>query len=109
MTSDSLAVLAAGAIGAEEVVLLKPVDGVLARWPSDDPPVPVLTAAELEELQARRRRAGSGRLPVGGGAAYGRGRRGPATYVRLAPSASARGSSRVDNAADAELGDRRRH
>ena len=53
VTSDSLAVLAAGAIGAEEVVLLKPVDGVLARWPSDDPPVPVLTAAELEELQAR--------------------------------------------------------
>ena len=40
VTSDSLAVLAAGAIGAEEAILLKPVDGVLARWPSDDPPLP---------------------------------------------------------------------
>ncbi|HEY8625400.1 MAG TPA: hypothetical protein VIL82_05280 [Solirubrobacteraceae bacterium] len=57
VTSDSLAVLAAAAIGAEEAVLLKPVAGVLARWPSDDPPLPALTAAELEELQA----AGGGR------------------------------------------------
>ena len=53
VTSDSLAVLAAGAIGADEAVLLKPVDGVLARWPSDDPPLPALTAAELQALQAR--------------------------------------------------------
>lgn len=53
VTSDSLAVLAAGAIGAEEAVLLKPVAGVLARWPSDDPPLPALTAAELQALQAR--------------------------------------------------------
>jgi 5-(aminomethyl)-3-furanmethanol phosphate kinase len=53
VTSDSLAVLAAAAIGAEEAVLLKPVDGVLARWPSDDPPLPALTAAELQALQAR--------------------------------------------------------
>ncbi len=53
VTSDSLAVLAAGAIGAEDVVLLKPVAGVLARWPSNDPPLPVLTAAGLEALQAR--------------------------------------------------------
>jgi len=53
VTSDSLAVLAAAAVGAEEVVLLKPLAGVLARWPSDDPPLPALTAAELEELQAR--------------------------------------------------------
>jgi aspartokinase-like uncharacterized kinase len=60
VTSDSLAILAAGAIGAEEAVLLKPVAGVLARWPSDDrgggaggwDPIPVLTAAELEALQA---------------------------------------------------------
>jgi aspartokinase-like uncharacterized kinase len=57
VTSDSLAVLAAAAIGAEEAVLLKPVAGVLARWPSDDPPLPALTATELEELQA----AGGGR------------------------------------------------
>jgi aspartokinase-like uncharacterized kinase len=53
VTSDSLAVLAADAIGAEEVVLLKPVAGVLARWPSNEPPLPVLTAAELEALPAR--------------------------------------------------------
>jgi 5-(aminomethyl)-3-furanmethanol phosphate kinase len=61
VTSDSLAVLAAAAIGAEEAVLLKPVGGVLARWPSDDPggwePIPALSAAELQALQA----AGGGR------------------------------------------------
>jgi aspartokinase-like uncharacterized kinase len=55
VTSDSLAVLAAAAIAAEEVVLLKPVAGVLPRWPSDDPPLPVLTAAELRALHARGR------------------------------------------------------
>jgi aspartokinase-like uncharacterized kinase len=53
VTSDSLAVLAAGAIGAEEAVLLKPVAGVVARWPSDDPPMSALTADELGALQAR--------------------------------------------------------
>jgi aspartokinase-like uncharacterized kinase len=51
VTSDSLAVLAAGAIGAEVAVLLKPVAGVVARWPSDDPPLPELTAEELQALQ----------------------------------------------------------
>jgi aspartokinase-like uncharacterized kinase len=51
VTSDSLAVLAAGAIGAAEAVLLKPVAGVLARWPSDDTPVARLTADELQALQ----------------------------------------------------------
>jgi 5-(aminomethyl)-3-furanmethanol phosphate kinase len=51
VTSDSLAVLAAGAIGAEEAVLLKPVAGVMARWPSDDPPLARLTTAELQALQ----------------------------------------------------------
>lgn len=61
VTSDSLAVLAAGAIGAEETVLLKAVPGVLAQWPSDDGPLPVLTDGplptltvdELEALQVR--------------------------------------------------------
>jgi len=57
VTSDSLAVLAAGAIGAEEAVLLKPVAGVLARWPSDDPPLAQLTCDELQALQE----AGGGR------------------------------------------------
>ena len=52
VTSDSLAVLAAAAIGADEAVLLKPIDGVLAQWPSDDPPLPVLTAGQLHALQA---------------------------------------------------------
>jgi aspartokinase-like uncharacterized kinase len=56
VTSDSLAVLAAGAIGGDEAVLLKPVAGVLARWPSDDPPLARLTAGELQALQD----AGSG-------------------------------------------------
>lgn len=51
VTSDSLAVLAAAAIGAEEAVLLKPVAGVLARWPSDDPPLAAVTADELRALQ----------------------------------------------------------
>jgi aspartokinase-like uncharacterized kinase len=53
VTSDSLAVLAAGAIGADEAHLLKPVAGILARWPSDEAPLDSLTAAELRALQAR--------------------------------------------------------
>ena len=57
VTSDSLAVLAAAAIGAGEAVLLKPVAGVVARWPSDDPPLSAMTAGELEALQ----NAGGGR------------------------------------------------
>jgi aspartokinase-like uncharacterized kinase len=51
VTSDSLAVLAAGAIGGDQAVLLKPVPGVMARWPSDEPPLERLTAAELQALQ----------------------------------------------------------
>jgi aspartokinase-like uncharacterized kinase len=58
VTSDSLAVLAAAAIGADEAILLKPVGGVLARWPSDDQPLPALTATELRSLQDR----GGGRV-----------------------------------------------
>ena len=57
VTSDSLAVLAAGAIGAGEAILLKPVGGVMARWPSGGPPLPRLTARELQALQD----AGGGR------------------------------------------------
>jgi aspartokinase-like uncharacterized kinase len=57
VTSDSLAVLAAGAIGGDEAILLKPVGGVMARWPSDDPPLRRLTAHELQALQD----AGGGR------------------------------------------------
>jgi len=51
VTSDSLAVLAAAAIGGEEAVLLKPVAGVVPRWPSDDPPLAEMTADELQALQ----------------------------------------------------------
>jgi aspartokinase-like uncharacterized kinase len=58
VTSDSLAVLAAAAIGADEAVLLKGVDGVLARWPSDEPPLSALTVDELHALQER----GGGRV-----------------------------------------------
>jgi aspartokinase-like uncharacterized kinase len=57
VTSDSLAVLAAAAIGADEALLLKPVAGVLARWPSGDPPLRELTAGDLQALQD----AGGGR------------------------------------------------
>ena len=52
VTSDSLAVLAAAAIGADEAILLKSAGGVLARWPSDEQPLPALTAGELAALQA---------------------------------------------------------
>jgi 5-(aminomethyl)-3-furanmethanol phosphate kinase len=57
VTSDSLAVFAAAAVGAVEAVLLKPVAGVLARWPSNDPPLENLTVAQLQALQD----AGEGR------------------------------------------------
>jgi aspartokinase-like uncharacterized kinase len=48
VTSDSLAVLAAGTIGAEEAILLKPVE----------PPASTMTAGELKALQE----AGEGRV-----------------------------------------------
>ena len=51
VTSDSLAVLAAGAIAAPEAILLKAVPGVLPRWPSSAPPFPKLSAPRLRELQ----------------------------------------------------------
>jgi 5-(aminomethyl)-3-furanmethanol phosphate kinase len=51
VTSDSLAVLAAAAIGAREAFLLKSVPGILPRWPSSEPPLPALTAGELRRLQ----------------------------------------------------------
>ncbi len=50
MTSDSLAVLHAGAIGAREAVLLKPVDGILDAWPGGAP-IARLTADELAALR----------------------------------------------------------
>jgi 5-(aminomethyl)-3-furanmethanol phosphate kinase len=52
VTSDSLAVLAAGAIGAPEAILLKAVPGVRPRWPSSAAPFAELSAARLRELQA---------------------------------------------------------
>lgn len=58
VTSDSLAVLAAAAIGGEQAVLLKPVAGLLPRWPSQATPVAQLTAGELGALQA----AGGGQV-----------------------------------------------
>ncbi|HSC02054.1 MAG TPA: hypothetical protein VLC49_02015 [Solirubrobacteraceae bacterium] len=65
VTSDSLAVLAAGAIGAEEAVLLKPVAGVAARWPSEDAPLTALTADELQALhEAGDGRAVDAYLPI---------------------------------------------
>jgi 5-(aminomethyl)-3-furanmethanol phosphate kinase len=58
VTSDSLAVLAAGAIKAHEAILLKPVAGVLPRWPSGEQSLDTLTAGELEALQ----QTGGGRV-----------------------------------------------
>ena len=54
VTSDSLAVLAADAIGADHAILLKPVDGIFERWPAETSaqrPLPRLTATELRALQ----------------------------------------------------------
>lgn len=53
VTSDSLAVYAAAAIGGREALLLKPVAGVFERWPPAGPPVAKLTAAALRDLQRR--------------------------------------------------------
>ena len=107
VTSDSLAVLAAGAIGADEAILLKPVAGVMARWPSDDPPLPRLTADELQALQD----AGGGRAvdPYLPEAVR---RTGVAVVVRE-PAASAPGRHAdrpwLSRPAGAQLGHRRRH
>ncbi len=51
VTSDSLAVLAAGAIGAEQTILLKAVDGVFETWPSSGPALAVLSAGQLRTRQ----------------------------------------------------------
>ena len=57
VTSDSLAVLAAGAIGADRAILLKGVDGVFETWPRSGPPLVTLSVRRLRALQ----RAGQGR------------------------------------------------
>ena len=57
VTSDSLAVLAAGAIGAEEAILLKPVRSAGA-WPSDD-----ATAARGRRGELRALQVGGGEPP----------------------------------------------
>ena len=65
VTSDSLAVLAADAIGAREAILLKAVPGLMARWPSSDLPIDELSAARLRELQmADEARAVDAYLPT---------------------------------------------
>jgi 5-(aminomethyl)-3-furanmethanol phosphate kinase len=57
VTSDSLAVLAAAAIGADRAILLKAVGGVFETWPRSGPPLATLSARQLRALQ----RAGQGR------------------------------------------------
>jgi aspartokinase-like uncharacterized kinase len=57
VTSDSLAVLAAGVIGADLAILLKAVYGVFETWPRSGPPLAGLTAGQLRA----RQRAGQGR------------------------------------------------
>ena len=65
VTSDSLAVLAAGAIGAREAILFKAVAGVLPRWPSSEPPLRRLSASRLRQLQeAGEARAVDAYLPT---------------------------------------------
>jgi 5-(aminomethyl)-3-furanmethanol phosphate kinase len=65
VTSDSLAVLAAGAIGADQAILLKPVDGVFETWPRSGPPAAVAAGPPLATLSATQlralQRAGQGR------------------------------------------------
>ena len=89
VTSDSLAVLAAGEIGAREAVLLKPVAGVLPRWPSSEAPLRELSASGLARMQA----AGEG----GAVDAYlptAIGQTGVSVIVR-APGAKARDRTRI--------------
>lgn len=56
VTSDSIALWAAGAAGARRAVLVKAVDGLYREWPrgaADGGPPPVLRAHEIEQSQRR--------------------------------------------------------
>ena len=51
VTSDSIAAWVAGQVGADRLVLIKPVDGLFAEWPSRGRPLARLT---VDELAGRR-------------------------------------------------------
>ena len=71
VTSDSLAVLAAGAIAADEAILLKSVDGVLAQWPSDGPALLAPDGRRVACSAGARRRTSCRRLPARGCSPHG--------------------------------------
>ena len=50
VTSDSIAAWVAGAVGAERLVLLKPVAGLYRTWPAEGEPIARLTVDELAAL-----------------------------------------------------------
>lgn len=50
VTSDSIAAWVAGAVGAERLVLVKPVAGLFRTWPPTGPPIARLTYDELAAL-----------------------------------------------------------
>jgi aspartokinase-like uncharacterized kinase len=51
VTSDSIAAWVAGQVGADRLVLVKEVDGLLAGWPARGQPLARLTVAELAALR----------------------------------------------------------
>src|SRR5262249_38005094 len=58
VTSDSIAAWVAGVVGAERLVLAKPVAGLYRDWPPDGPPPERLSVDELADLRAAGRAAG---------------------------------------------------
>jgi len=65
VSSDSVAVWAAGVAGARRVVLIKAVDGLYLDWPARADPSAQLTADELERLHRHGRCTGVDRyLPT---------------------------------------------
>jgi aspartokinase-like uncharacterized kinase len=51
VTSDSIAAWVAGHVGADRLVLVKPVDGLFAEWPARGRPLARLTVGELAALR----------------------------------------------------------
>ena len=51
VTSDSIAAWVAGQVGADRLVLVKPVDGLFAEWPARGQPLARLTVGELAALR----------------------------------------------------------
>jgi 5-(aminomethyl)-3-furanmethanol phosphate kinase len=51
VTSDSIAAWVAGQVGADRLVLVKPVDGLFAEWPAGGQPLARLTVGELAALR----------------------------------------------------------